>query len=270
MITTARTRQRSDAHYYHLDGRPCYELPKKDGKGMKVPTLADARKLNLLPSVTTILKVLAKPALIDWMIEQACLAVLTAPRNPGEEMDAFVHRVLHLEEQQHEERDAAADKGKAIHDGLEAMSNGEPVASTVIDFVTPVFLRICEIGEVLNTEFILVGDGYAGKSDMLVLSKDQTEWLIDFKTTKKLPEKSSWPEHRSQLAAYAKAHYLTRDNLQAPNNIKTMNVYISSQVPGQFICHENPPWQDDYEQAFQPVLKYWQWLNNYHPSLVSP
>ena len=51
-------------HWYKQDGSPCYEVPYADPKkGMRSTTIRDARKLNLVPSVTTILQVMDKPGL---------------------------------------------------------------------------------------------------------------------------------------------------------------------------------------------------------------
>ena len=81
---------------------------------MRKTTLADARKLGLVPSVTTILKVLAAPALESWKIEQACLALLTSPRQADERDDAFVKRILQTDRVQDQEAAAAAERGTEI------------------------------------------------------------------------------------------------------------------------------------------------------------
>jgi len=260
----ARTRTADSSHWYYTDGRPCYELPKADGKGMKNPTLADARKLNLLPSVTTILKILAKPALQDWLIEQAVLAVLSTPRHEGEALDAFAHRVLQIERVQDQESTIARDRGTQIHDALECFAKKEPLTpelTPVLEFAKPVWDKIDSLGRVEAVEAIYVGDGYAGKTDLLLIGPDE-EWLIDYKTTKKLPEKASWPEHRLQLAAYAKAR-----EPKATKPIRTGNLYVSSLEPGKFVFWENPPYAADYAGGFAPLVTHWQWLNNYRATV---
>ena len=64
------------SHFYKPDGTPCHEVPKKKGGGMRKTNIRDAAELGLLPSPTTVLKAAAKPGLINWMIGNACLAVL--------------------------------------------------------------------------------------------------------------------------------------------------------------------------------------------------
>jgi len=60
--------QKSESvHWYTKDGEPAYTIERADGKGFRNTTLRDAKKLGLLPSVTTILGVAAKPGLQNWL-----------------------------------------------------------------------------------------------------------------------------------------------------------------------------------------------------------
>src|SRR6478752_3695799 len=100
------------SHWYLRDGRPYHEIAKKDGSGNRPVTLADARKVLALPSVTNILNVLAKPGLDAWKIEQGIMAALTLPRRADEPLDTFARRVV---VDMGEQVDRAADFGTAIH-----------------------------------------------------------------------------------------------------------------------------------------------------------
>lgn len=252
-------------HYYTRDGEPMHFVQKKDGTGTRPTTIADCRKLGLLPSVTQILRVLEKPALTAWKIRQAVLSVLTAPRPSDEPLDTFVDRVLSQERQQDQEAKAAADRGTAIHDALETELSGGVCNDEIRPWIKPCLNEIMNRGKVLLTEKILVGDGYAGKTD-LIQKNGEAIWLWDYKSTTKLPEKGSWPEHRLQLAAYAQA-YLDGHKLIPPHwKVSTGNAYISTRECGKFIIHENSPWQADYE-CFQHLVKVWQHLNSYRPGI---
>ncbi len=266
--TAARTLTPNSSHWYTNSGEPCYQLPKADGKGTKVPTLADARKLNLVPSVTTILDaVLRKPGLESWKTEQAVMACLTAPRKEGEEIDAFVKRVLQEEKQQSQEAAQAADLGTRLHDALAAHFTGQAVPDDLKPWIMPAAEAISKYGSTVASEKILVGAGYAGRTD-LILESESAWWIWDFKTTKSLPDpkKGAWDEHVLQCAAYAGAY---RDLLFAngvnDKVIRTANAYISSIKPGSFVICEHENWQPALEQGFMPIVTHWQWKNQYWP-----
>ena len=126
--TAARPKSNNDAHWYSPAGEPVHTVLKADKSGESRPTdLRDARKLNLLPSVTNVIKLLHKEALVNWMIEQACLAILTAPRQKDEKDDDFVYRVLQVEQQQNQEAKIARDRGTDIHDALQNYFLGQEV-----------------------------------------------------------------------------------------------------------------------------------------------
>lgn len=259
MPTAAKVYSESGSHYYFPDGRPCFEVDKADGKGTTKTTLRHARKLGLLPSTTTILRMLDKPALTAWKIETACLAVLTSPRLASEELDAFVRRVLQTDKEQDAESAKARELGTRVHDAIELFLNGEPsIQEELMTFVRPVIKSICELGNVQATEKIIVGDSYAGKLDAIV-ENDTHITVIDFKTCKTIP-KASYDEHRLQLASYAAALGNTGRKL-----IRTANIYISTTNPGEVktIIHED--WQETFTNGFEPLIKLWQWSNSHAP-----
>ena len=261
-MTAARTTREDGSHWYTKDGKPMYEVEAKNGT-MRPTTLRDARKLNLLPSVTTILKVLHKPALVDWLIEQAVLAALTTPRQDGEELDAFVHRVLHEERVQDQESQKARERGTEIHQGIEDVLTGKPISAELEPWVLPVTNYLLSRGHVVETEKVLVGYGFAGKTD-LIHAIGTTTWIWDFKTTKKLPSKA-YGEHRLQLSAYA--HAYLGEVVGEVNRIHTGNIYISTLAPGEFVvCEHEELWLDTYEHGFRPLVQHWQWANNYNPA----
>ncbi len=254
------------SHWYDLQGTPCHTVPKKDGTGDRATTLADARKHNWLPSVTSILKILHKEALVNWRIEQAVLAIVTAKRLENEADDAFVHRVLHVEKQQEQEAQIARDKGTEIHDAIETYFSGLEVPADMEPWVRPVLDALVEFGERASSEVILVGDDYAGQADLL---QDCKEWwrIWDFKGTKNLPDpaKGAWFEHRLQLSAYAMA---LQNKLRRAGQMKPIlvgNIYISSINAGQYVICEHENWEETYQEGFAPLVRHWQWVNRYRP-----
>ena len=215
--------------------------------------------MGLLPSVTTILRCLHRQALVEWMCEQAALAVLTAPKLPGEQLDAFVHRVLNVEEQQRQEAKQAADLGSDIHEALESALRARPFDDKLNMFVIPVVEALVQCGIVIHTEKVLVGNGYAGTVDCITEAGEIIIW--DFKTTKNPPAKP-YLENRLQLSAYAKAFGNTGDK-----PIKTGNIYISTTEPGKFHIAMSEDWQGTYERGFKPLFEFWKWANNYEPKV---
>ena len=77
-ITAKEPRASESNHWYTRDGIPRYTVMGKNGKERNT-TLRDARTENLVPSVTTVLTVMAKPALIQWLQKQVLMAALTLP-----------------------------------------------------------------------------------------------------------------------------------------------------------------------------------------------
>lgn len=257
--TAARPTQSDSAHWYSCDGIPCYTQIAKSTGQPRPTTLADARKQNLLPSVTTLLRVLNKPALNDWITEQAVLAVLTTPRLPNEPDDQFVQRVLHTERIQDQESQKARDLGTDIHAALEARFTGAQLDESLIPWIQPAYEAVTkQCPTVVATEVVLVGNGYAGKCDLIAQDEQCWEWIFDFKTTKKLPSKESYWEHKLQTAAYLQCR---------PNGRRHANVYISTLEQGQFVIHDNGDYAAPYE-AFRHLVRYWQIANNYTPEQV--
>src|SRR5579872_2300957 len=70
-------------HWYTADGKPMHTIIGKNGKE-RATTLRDARKLNLFPSVTTILAVQDKPMLTQWLLNELLYATMLEPYNPYE------------------------------------------------------------------------------------------------------------------------------------------------------------------------------------------
>lgn len=226
---------------------------------MKVPTLADARELNLLPSVTTILKIIHKPALQEWLIEQAVLAVKTSEQKKGETDDEFVHRILSVERVQDQEAKLAADRGTAIHKAISLAVRMEEFDEQWKPYVQSALKILKELGRIVWSEKHLAGNGYAGMSDIL-MENEFNLVLLDFKSAKTMPAKDSWPEAKLQTAAYANCLVKVADK-----QILTGNIYLSTVNVGEAKLFLQEDWQRTFEEGFAPLLKYWQFANNYVP-----
>src|SRR5512134_1075871 len=171
------------AHWYRRDGVPMHTVPSAKGEP-RPTTLRDARKLGLLPSVTNILGVIAKPELTAWLQEQAVLAALTLPRNAGEGEAEFAQRVV---ADAQSERDTAASFGTALHHGAERVAQTLEVDPQ--DPIAP-WLRLYRAWfqsnalSVVWTERALVNLslGYAGTADLLIQHPVHGLTLVDIKS----------------------------------------------------------------------------------------
>jgi hypothetical protein len=257
----------SDHYYDPTTGEPRHFVSKKDGSGNRPSTIRDAKANGWYPSVTTVLKVLCKPQLERWKMIQAATAVLTSPRLEGEEIDAFMERVLFQDKEQDEEAAVAADRGVAIHDAMERYFTGQDVPAEIAPWIMPAANAVQLYGELVATEKVLVGDGYAGKTD-LILRHDNLDqyWVIDWKSSKKLPKSGAYFESRLQCAAYAKAFNRTLSQSGENRQVRTMNVYISTETAGQFVIFEHEQNWELLSEAFDCLVRFWQIANGYIPN----
>lgn len=238
------------SHYYRPGtGEPCHFIEKKDGKGTRPTNIGDCRKLGLLPSPSTVLKLLAKPQLEDWKARQMILAVTTAPDLPGETIDQKITRVLDVERQHEQEAADARDIGSAIHDSIQLALNGKAWDTSLKTFVAPVIDWVNKSGRVIFTEKVLMAKDHAGMCDCAV-ENDSQVILYDFKSCKTLP-KYPWNEHRLQLSSYAASIGNTGDK-----HVECANIYISKTEPGKIAVLPIENWPNDYRK-FRLLLEFW-------------
>ena len=243
-------------HWYAKDGSPAYTMKGANGQDRAV-TLRDARKLNLLPSVTTICRLEAKPQLEKWKVQQACLSCMTLPRVPGESDDSFMGRALEDSKQQ---AIKAAARGTRIH-GLIELAVGGNLQPDDMEIVTPVmtWIKVNFGGYQAFAERSFAGPGFGGKIDLFGMCADEA-FVIDFKVKAGISSKNTlaYDEHITQLAAYA-------NGMGAPA-ARCINLFIDADIPGVIVPHEWPDQdRDDGWQAFSCLLKLWQIRKGYAP-----
>lgn len=245
------------SHWYAIDGSPNHRIKGKNGKERNT-TLRDARKLNLFPSVTTILGVLDKPGLNKWKLDQLALSMLTLPKIDGESLEDFKERAKKDSKEQVIE---AANIGTEIHDSIEQFFRGNKkvkhleIAEKVLDLIVETTGH--SKGWVPEQRFSCTY-GYGGMVDLHHMSG---EWVIDYKTKDGDEEAFSkirvYDEQTMQLSAYAYG-------LGFPN-AKRMNIYASRTHPGVIkgIVHDKC-----YFNRFEHLVKYWQLTKNYTPEYI--
>lgn len=112
-------------HWYTRAGRPCHFQEKADGSGLRATTLADARKLNLVPSFSTVDSIRNKFQLNRYLTRDAVrLGFEMLHQDAFEDSDSYADRVMRLVEETKGER-TGSDVGTEIHAALEACARGE-------------------------------------------------------------------------------------------------------------------------------------------------
>jgi hypothetical protein len=232
MTTREFVKSDNSAHWYTPAGEPQHDAD-----------LREARKKHLLPSVTSILRILDKPAIADWKANTMLQCAFTANYSPDASIDEKVQATIADYE---EEMDRGKGIGSEIHHMIESYLQLQEVAGTYSADAWTVFREVQRwIDENINTEtavseFIYANrtHGYAGTVDCIAELKDGRIALIDWKTQfvkegkpqKRDPSKryktniKFYSEWKTQLAAYSRcSHDMIRRDFDV-----VMSVGISS------------------------------------------
>lgn len=164
------------------------------GKGRHYPHPVTG---NLLPSITNVLGVLNKPALVGWAAKEVANKAWEL-RNSLAEMEQDDALAI-LKGAPRRKSGRAADRGTSIHAYLEARLNGE--TPTNLEGEAKLFQAGAEAWladwqpEMVATELTVFGEEYAGTGD-LWCKRDGRMCIVDFKTGKGI-----YSEAALQLAA---------------------------------------------------------------------
>jgi hypothetical protein len=238
-------------HWYGRDGTPAYTVKAKAGHD-RPTTLADARKLGLVPSVTTVIKCADRPGLTNWMLDQAILAALTLPVIAGETSDAYLARIKRDSKEQAKK---AAERGTAIHAAIQGHYEGKPPAE---EFWPHVRGAVAEVEKWMKGPWTAERSfshvmGFGGKVDL------SHQWaVLDFKSKEFGPDDDlrTWDEQGMQIGAY-------REGLLTPR-AKGAIVYVSATHPGLAKLIEIP--EEELQKGwkcFYSLLQFWKAKNNF-------
>ena len=268
VLDLSKLEKREEGHWYTLDGSPKHKVTSSKGEPRNI-TLADARKLSLVPSVTTILKVVDKPQLAMWMKQQLARACIANP------YDGDMHYKLYakaLEDYVWAEVRKTADLGTYGHSALEKYFDGEPIPEELQEIVQPVLAwKDHHQLKWLETEVAMtnVEYGFGGCVDVIFTWGDgKGMGILDYKFKDTIGEDGSpkkkiyrVDEYGMQLAAYA-ATYFGEDKLA---DVRLANLIISTTEPGRI---ELQKWEDPVGlfEAFKGALTIWKYKNKFdHP-----
>lgn len=239
-------------HWYKLeDNGPMHEIDGANGK-TRATTLRDARKLGLVPSVTTVLAIEAAPGLERWKLNNLGMACYSNPPEEGEPVDSYLKRVNAIAS---ELAAQAAETGTQIHDAIERAWNGDPVEAKWQKHADNVIALIKD--KTGNSSFVAEAHiptvyGYGGMVDL-----HNFGWVIDYKSKDitDVKKQMAYDNHCMQLSAYAHALGL--------HDARLVNVFVDRTDPDKIIWYE---WDKNMYNDFELLLARWQSKNNYYPT----
>jgi len=238
-------------HWYTRSGEPAYTYETGCGETKKT-TLREARKLNLVPSVTSILGIADKPALTHWKILQTIQATKDVRRSDYEDEGSHLKAVLRESKRVGRE---AAERGTEIHAMIEKGFRG--------GLKGPAYTAVREILDMLHPNDTWRAEdsfcsrlGYGGKVDLSSLSGV----FVDFKTKDNLADKEVsklvYDEHGMQLSAYAEGMRFY--------NPERISIFIDRDDP---TVVKHYVWDRDSHERhlamFKALLTYWQLAKNH-------
>jgi hypothetical protein len=163
-------RRERDSHWYHRNGDPCHTVMGKTTGLPRPTTVTDAKKMNLVPSVTNILGMKAKPALDVWKLDKAILAAIQLERMGGETDEMFASRIAEASE---EETRKAAEWGTLLHEQIEHYNVNKVFSGTgeILPYVAGYERWYRDnVIEVISAEQSCVSHlGYAGRLDLYAM-----------------------------------------------------------------------------------------------------
>ena len=249
-----KDKQQDTGHWYTKEGTPAYTTIGKTGE--RATTLRDARKEGLLPSVTTIINLMSKPALSSWLQQQVLLAALTLPRGLKETEDEWLKRVMSDSKATGRE---AAERGTAIHNIIQGyfeqmyLPEKPPYLDAIDNTLKSAFGDQAWLSEKSFGHHL----GYGGKCDLMAkpINGQGSGFVVDFKTKDTdLDKVDIYFEHELQLAAY-------REGLNLPN-ARCAILFVNGKTNQvKLVEIEEPQLQKSWE-CFQHLLRVYQIKNN--------
>ena len=243
-------------HWYTHEGEPMYTIIGANGKERNT-TLRDARSLGLVPSVTTIIGMIAKPSLENWKINQALNSALSLERQEGETLESFAYRCKQDSKQIGLN---AAKEGTKIHAMIEkgflgkAKTKPYKIIKAWLDETFP-------DEEWLAEDSFCAQKGYGGKIDLY----SKSGIFVDFKTKDNLegkdPAKLVYDDHGMQLSAYAQGC-----NFDDPERV---SIFVDRKDTGLILFHI---WDKEshtkHLSMFNSILEFWKLSKNYNSEVI--
>lgn len=195
-------------HYYtwrNGEVIPFYDVPKKDGSGLRPVTIRDARNEKAVPSVNEILSIQANPMLTEWLCREALQFGWDKRGESGDGNEGQVSKHLTFEDCQSlwsDEREKAADRGSELHDLVweQGIRDGkileDQVAKRIVDSILALGYKNFEVEKCFASRRL----GYGGRVDGIAQHDDYGNVVLDLKTITK--KRNPYDKEYSQVAGY--------------------------------------------------------------------
>jgi hypothetical protein len=253
-------RSSEGGHWYLKDGSPFYEVLSAKGE-LRGATLADARKVGAVPSVTNVLSIISKPALTTYLQEQMLDAALLVKRDHRETEEEYRGRIWQAAELHATER---REEGTKIHTLIEkGFVDGDQNI-----YYEGVMRTINELFPDRNWEAersFASCWGFGGKADLSSTKSidgiNCKPIVIDFKTKEwsdgDKPRKYIYDDHAMQLSAYGFGLF----NQSYQSNFTRVNLFVRPS-DGECLSYIHK-WDDGAMSKFLATLNLWKVLKNY-------
>jgi hypothetical protein len=268
------------SHWYTKNGQAMHRVPGKT-VAERDTTVADARIMGLLPSVSGITKMMANPGLDRWKqditIEASLKYAIQSAYGDMDEDKLYAE----IRAESNKVAGAAADLGVKIHAAIESalgcqqwenqtveLADGKKVE--LKELVDPALAKLEELGiNIVETEKVVTcsSHGYAGQMDVSYV-KGNVAGVLDFKSTKTKPTKKIEVRQGQcmQIAAYHFACWGSKDKPHFQPNHQGINLYISTTEIGRVdvVKYDADELAKQWD-GFLACLTLWRLQNNYDP-----
>lgn len=253
------------SRWYSQDGKSVEDVIGKNGN-LRKPTIRDARKEGWIPSVTSILQIMAKPELENWkMKEVAKFCAETQFIGEKEDKAEWAGWVV---DQAKELMSRARDTGSDVHGEIDRMLLRKQDGTLATEYPMSEHAHaaknaLFELGiwtQRFAIETPFCHGGIAGKVDLKAVPDSLRDaWIVDWKTTSRTMEDGKCPdydEYCAQLAAYSIGNF--------GELVPCYNVFLSTSKPGNYLIRK---WEkeelDRGWHIYATCRTLWQLKNNY-------
>jgi hypothetical protein len=258
-IKAAASKEGSTRFYSHEEGKGWYAITTGDDKsfGMREARAMQAEGKIVVPSVTSIMSVLAKPGLDHWKAEQVALACWDLEKTGLDKADWIDQCVTTAS---HASRGAMT-LGSDIHQAIEDCIAGKDYRADLQIYVVPVMAKRAELGIRWSVTEQAMGStvhGYAGRCD------DHSEEGLVIRDVKSRRSKGKkvpvYETDFAQISAYGMARFGNEFFKSGSGEVWG----ISTSEPGLLtVTTKTGPDLIPYFNCFLAMNTVWQHVNRY-------